>query len=331
MRSSNALKRSAVSAGTAAGALLITALLAGCGGNLSNADLEFYYAFPDKEQLKAQLPQSGTSQAALLEDGQGLRIRDNALDVLGGTSEFYVTTRTHSDDFNNGIENVLGWVDLVRALPPTTRPDADTRVWGPYPVKDHPLFMFRFVMQRTGTHFTYALQGSRKSPVEWVDLLDGEFSTSGGARHGIGDFAFTPAGAKVAGFPLDAVGSAIDSLAVQYDTRGFPYAIAAQLVSNDTTVVPNAVYQYVKQQDGSGELIFGASQDTPTGTNALLVHSVWRADGSGQGQAVVQAGPNVNGTEKDCWGPAPAFALSYQARSWEGAEGDFSTCVDGAP
>ncbi len=94
-------------------------LLAGCGGNWSNADLAFADALPRREDLRARLPNAATSSEPL----EGVATRRDGL-MVGDPSNAWALTKKAGNDFNTLLDLVLGVVDQVRAAPPTTRTSA---------------------------------------------------------------------------------------------------------------------------------------------------------------------------------------------------------------
>src|SRR4051794_1016053 len=105
-------------------------LLAACGGNFSNEDLEYLNALPTREALASKLPGTGTSS------GSGLAQRRDRLSV-GDPSQLYLDTQKASTDFNNGLDGLLSLLENIRTVPPTTR-ELDRRIWGPFPDNNNP-------------------------------------------------------------------------------------------------------------------------------------------------------------------------------------------------
>src|SRR3954467_4963489 len=107
--------------------LLCAALLAGCGGNYSNEDIEFQLALPEREDLTAKLP------------AQAIELADAA--------EYYQHTRKVVKTFNGIGDAFLSLIDNVRLEAPSERAGA-RRVWGPFPNREHPQWLVRVVIMR---------------------------------------------------------------------------------------------------------------------------------------------------------------------------------------
>src|SRR5512141_1702456 len=94
--------------------------LSACG-NYSNEDLDFQLALPQDGELEAKLPQA-------------ISLNDSA--------EYYVTTRKVVTDFNAIARTLVGLVDKVRGISPTSRKGSQ-RTWGPWPDENHPGWQMR--------------------------------------------------------------------------------------------------------------------------------------------------------------------------------------------
>ena len=94
------------------------ALLCGCG-NLSNEDVAFFLAIPQKQQLHVSVPQGSTSQ--------------NLCAI--GTADIYANAKSTGESLNAGVDAILALVDAIRRVTPTTRDD-DSRTWGCEPRGD---------------------------------------------------------------------------------------------------------------------------------------------------------------------------------------------------
>ena len=147
------------------------ALLCACG-NYSNDDLAFLSAIPSAAQLRVVLPK-----------GQG-----QPLCALGAATTA-ANAQTQGQGINQGIDGLLSFIDLVRAVAPTTR-DGERRSWGPWQDQQHPDVQYLISMVRTrgqtpaSDSFSYALAGTRSGGAQLI-VLSGEFLGSQ-AKHGTG-------------------------------------------------------------------------------------------------------------------------------------------------
>ena len=152
----------------AAGLLLLCAC-----GNYSNDDLAFLSAIPSREQLRVLVPKADSAQP---------------LCALGEATAAS-NAQAQGRGINQGVDGLLGLVDLVRAVPPTSR-DGERRSWGPWKDEHHPDVQYLISMVRSrgktpaGDSFSYALAGARSGGAQ-VIVLSGEFRGSQ-AKHGTG-------------------------------------------------------------------------------------------------------------------------------------------------
>ena len=106
--------------------MLAGLLLGGCG-NYSNDDLDFQLALPESSDMEAQMQLSV---------------------VRLNSAEYYKATRSAITTFNGMVESLVGLIDLVRGITPTSR-NGDERIWGPWPADKVPGWEMRVVMQRS--------------------------------------------------------------------------------------------------------------------------------------------------------------------------------------
>lgn len=148
-------------------------LMATACGTLSNEDIAFLVAIPQKEQLHVQVPQGNTAQPA----------------CLIGPADIWTNAKTTGDSINKGVDGILSLVDAIRAAPPTTR-GTDSRTWGPFPDHSHAgvdiqVTMFR-ELDASGVpwRFIYTI-AARRLPGDFLPILEGEFFGAQ-AKNGIG-------------------------------------------------------------------------------------------------------------------------------------------------
>src|SRR5262245_47870532 len=147
--------------------LLITLMitcLTGCFGNWSNADLAFADALPRSEDLRAKLPSSSASQPLT-----GVATQRDGL-MVGDPSNAWAVTLKAGRDFNAFLDLVLGVVDQVRAVPPTTR-TSNTRTWGPFSDSNNAGREVQVVIEQVDdTNFTWKIE-SRATGKEFIRIL----------------------------------------------------------------------------------------------------------------------------------------------------------------
>ena len=106
-------------------------LLACACGNLSNEDVAFLEAIPQKQLLHVEVPQGSAAQTL----------------CAIGSADVYASAKTIGQGLNGGVDAILSLVDAIRAVTPTSRDD-DSRTWGPFDDKDHPGVKIQVVMVR---------------------------------------------------------------------------------------------------------------------------------------------------------------------------------------
>ncbi len=296
--------------------LLSCCLLCACG-NWSNKDLEFLNAMPTAEQLRAKVP---TGTAAGL-SGEGTR-RD-ALDV-GTPSKFYADTRAASASFNGILYFLIGALDYVRGLPPTTRSE-DARVWGPYDDKDNPGFQFQVIIIRVDeTTFSYAFQHRPKGG-EFFNTVTGGFKASAQLRRGSGTLVIHAA--EAAAKLTSAKGfEAYEKVEMAYVTDKAPVTVVMKFTGKAGQPIATLDYGYQENDDKSGGIGFRA-----VGTNSnftqLDTATAWLASGAGFGVLTVIEGNYKGATHFECWDAA--FKTTYAKQTWPGGVdiGEAKSCV----
>lgn len=307
--------------------LLLGGLVAACGGNFSNDDLEFLNALPAREDLAAKLPAAEASVTA-----GSLRQRKALLSV-GDVSQLYLDTRQASDEFNGGLDGMLAMLEQVRHLTPSQRAE-DVRLWGPLKDSSHSGHEARLLMKRDAEIFAYWVQfrpegGSEES---WWNLVEGGFRADGGLRKGEGLLVLRVSEARARGLDVGDL-SSLDTLEIRYQTREVPLQVEMRFVPASTQLTPELRYAHREVPGGPGEMGFllRGTDVIPGGQKEdLLITSRWTRDRGGVGTMVVTGGDvpsSITATHVECWDAS--FRVTYIARSWEGtAVGDASSCPD---
>lgn len=305
--------------------LLLGCLVAACGGNLSNDDLEFLNALPERQDLASKLPGGERSVSA-----GSLRQRSDLL-AVGEASQLYADTRKASDEFNAGMDGLLTLLEEIRKLPPTTR-EPELRVWGPWADRDHPGHEVRFVMQRGAGRFDYLLQYRPQGSGEegWWSALEGSFQADGGLRKGEGSLRFLLKEVKAHGFNVGGL-AGLDLLELVYQTRALPISVLVRFVPASPQTASEVLYAYREIPGGLGEMGFVLRDvDVIAGGQKedLAILSRWTKDRGGVGIVAVTGGDvpfGLTATQVECWDAS--FRVSYMKRSWETTEvGNASAC-----
>ncbi len=294
-----------------------------CGtGNISNEDLEFLNALPEREDLAAALPGAARNSAAL----------DGAVSALavGELSELYADTRKASDNFNKGVDGLLSLLESIRRLPPTTRAPGE-RTWGPFPDRERPGLDVRFRMTREAARFEYTLQYRRRGEGEeaWWSLVVGHFNAAaGGIRKGEGAVSLLLREARERGFTSGDL-AVLDTLSIGYQTHTQPYRVEEVFDFAEGLGLSQVRYSYRAFPEGPGEMRFviANAQRTPgTLLETLDITSRWTADTGGVGMVRVLEGDYAGASITECWDAA--FRTTFRRASWEmfAGEGNESAC-----
>ena len=298
-------------------------LLAACGGNFSNEDLEYLNALPVREDLVSKLPDSNSRS------GSGLAQRRDRL-AVGEASALYADTQKASREFNAGLDGLLSLLESIRTVAPTTR-EPGRRTWGPFPDRNQPGNHVRFVMERSGDFFDYRLQFKPSSAGDdaWWSFLEGSFRANAGLRKGEGDLHLFIDDAVAKGLDVGRL-RGLTQLDVGYQTRELPTEVEMIFLALPTATPPEIRYNYRELPGGFGEMRF-LLKDTdvvPGGAREdVAITSRWTPDSGGDGSFTILAGDLKGASYRECWNAQGL--LVYAKRSWElFGIGKLSDCPD---
>ena len=254
-------------------------------GNLSNEDVAFLEAIPQKQQLHVAIPQGSTSQ--------------NLCAI--GAADVYANAKSTGTAINGGVDDILALVDAIRKVTPTTR-NEDSRTWGPFPDKDHPGVWIQVVMfreldaSRAPWRFIYTISAARP-PGAYLPILEGEFFGAQ-ASNGIGRITLHFENSTALGInkPTDPTFPA----RIFYDLSGDP-----RTVSLDLTAGVNAFglvsfdYSWAGYADGHGQFDY-AFTDAKNGCTDEVT-TFFNAQGAGRDVFRALCGASIYGDVKQCW------------------------------
>lgn len=258
------------------------AAISACG-TWSNDDIAFVEALPTSQALKVALPASA---------GQ-------ALCAPPGPSEVWGWAKPAGEGLNALVDLMLGFVDYVKSVAPTTR-GADTRTWGPFADAKHPGKEVRVTMSRTrdadGTPvYAYAFEASPAGGA-YQAILDGTFRGESATR-GRGAFALHFATLRSLGMDDHPDTDPTGDLAVEYDKTGDPRTVdldvqtaAASLVAFD--------YGYAGYANGSG---FFHYSFTNASQQQYVVDARFDAAGEGRADVTVVLSAALSLSYSQCW------------------------------
>ena len=295
-------------------------LLAGCGGNWSNADLAFANALPRRDDLSSKLPAASTSQPL-----EGVSTRRDGLSV-GDASGAWAATRKAATDYNNVLSLVLGVVDQVRAAPPTTRTTA-SRTWGPFADSNNPGREVQVVIEQVDeVNFAWRIE-SRAMGASFIRILTGNFVATDTARKGRGAFTVHVTDFREVVKVSDEF-KQLDEIAVGYVTDMFPKRseMLFTLRPGSTSGFSSIGYTAREQADGSGAMRFVYAQTGPE-VEELEINSAWKRSGEGKAIGAVKRGLYSGATITECWGKS--FGVVHYAEGWVGgmSSGPSSDCT----
>lgn len=300
--------------------LFCAVLMLGCGGNWSNSDLAFANALPRKEELKSRLPTGTTTQPL-----SGVATRRDGL-MVGDPSNAWALTRKAATDYNGVLEALLGLVDQVRLVAPTSR-TADSRTWGPYPDANNPGREVQLSMTRVDeVNFEWSID-SRPTNGEFVKIILGNFKATDTARRGQGTLAIPVKDFRDVVKVDDSI-KQLDRIDVGYVNDTFPNRVEMLFTfkAGATSGLSLIGYTSRLQQDGSGAMRFLYTGTDP-GVQELEINAAWLPTGEGRGFGEVRKGTYAGFNITECWGKT--FTVSYYAESWPAGvrSGVASDCV----
>lgn len=295
-------------------------LAAGCGGNWSNSDLAFSNALPRRDDLKSRFPVATTAQPL-----EGVATRRDGL-MVGDPSNAWAQTRKAAGDYNGVLDLLLGLVDQVRQIAPSSR-TADSRTWGPFADANNAGREVQVVIVRVDdTHFEWRIE-SRPTNGAFLQILTGNFKATDTARRGQGSIVV-----QVKDFrdvlKVDDNFKQLDSIDVGYVTDLFPRRVEMlfTIKAGSTLGLSALGYTSREQQDGSGAMRFLYTLPGPE-VQELEIDSVWLPTGEGKGVGIVRQGTYTGANVTECWGKS--FTVTYYAESWPAGvtSGLASDCV----
>jgi hypothetical protein len=284
--------------------VFVAVVFAACG-NYSNEDLEYMNAVPATDDMTAKMPTSSL--------------------MLGNEAELSRDTHAVIKAFNGALQ-FLDAADTIRTWPPTSR-IPNGRIWGPWPMNDHPGWQMRFTMTRDPVApemfaYRFEVEPIGAGDAGWIRFIDGSFvATGGGARKGMGHFHMQADDLRNAAFHIGADNDSniFKSLDVIYSTAAYPISVTMTLElypKGDLTNLLTINYHYEQQETGQAAMEFSGT-DAASGAS-VSVTSRWLASGRGRADATATDG-TVSGTRTECWDDS--FAETYNSTPWSTVPG----------
>jgi hypothetical protein len=294
------------------------AATAACG-TWSNEDIAFVEALPTSQTLRLSLP-SSTSQA-LTTSGSACG--------AAGASEVWARTKPVSDGINAAVDRLLGFVDVVKSAPPTSR-GADSRVWGPWADAKHSGIEVRVTMSRSRDASgvpTYAYVFEERSlGGTYLAVLDGSFRGES-ARAGSGTFALHFANLRTLGVDEHPDTDPYGDLTVQYDRTGDPTTLSLDVpTGSQGGALVDFNYGYAGYQSGSGRFDFVFVNDS---AQRYEVATRFDATGAGLATVTVVLSATSRFSFQECWDSAGCITDVKDATTLFVANGISGLCPGG--
>ncbi len=305
-----------------AAGVLLGLMLVSCGQPYSNEDLVFLAALPEREQVEARVPEEGGVTHSGL---SGSRTAQG----LGEVSKLYEDTFAAGRGFNDILGFILGLLDGVRQVPPTTR-EEERRIWGPFPWERQPTLEGRVVIERTGTGaFTWDIEfRSRDVPdAPWETFVHGTAEAPEAQfRSSKGTVRFPVEDVAAAGMALGGLAS-FKQMDIRYDATVDPVVVHLEAVR---LTGEGVLFTSRRFADGRGVLVFDLRQEWVGGTSGqdhARIITRWQADHRGRADVEILEGDGAGARAAECWGTD--FRVTYQVQYWPlGLEdGDAASCI----
>jgi hypothetical protein len=273
--------------------LATSALLLLCAcGNLSNQDVAFLEAIPQKGALKVAVPRGDASQPAC------------AL----GAADVWNFARTTGDGINAGVDGILVMVDAVRAISPTTR-TTDCRTWGPWNDDKHAGVQYQVVICReldakgVPWRWIYSFL-ARKSGAAFLPVLEGEFFGAE-ARNGVGRLVIHFENSRKLG--IAAPDDPTYPARLYYDLSGDPRTVSFDMTDNPYGFgLVGFDYFWAGYLDGHGRFDYALPPDK-NGCRGEV--TTWfTAAGAGKLKLHVRCGSFDAGDVIQCWDQSACLA-----------------------
>jgi len=289
-------------------------LLALCAcGTLSNEDVAFLEAIPQRGTLHVAVPAGSTGQAL----------------CSIGSADVWTSAKSTGDSINAGVDGILALVDTIRAIPPTTR-DTDQRTWGPFPDQSHAGVQLEVTMSReldaTGVpwRWIYAIS-ARRPPADFLPILEGEFFGAQ-AKNGIGRITlhFENSWALSINQPGDPQAPA----SVFYDLSGDPRTVSLDLTAGQGLALLRFDYSYAGYADGHGRFDYALPAQNGC---TLEIATFFTAAGAGRDLFRARCGLSVYGDIQQCWDVSACLTYVNDPFAWTSQCNGVAPCLLGNP
>ena len=301
---------------------LALALLSACGGNWSNSDLVFVNALPRATDLKSEIPVSTASPLS------GVGTREDGLDV-GAPSSAYAQSKKAAADYNTNLVALLGLVDQIRMVAPTTR-SLHSRTWGPFDDPNNVGRQIQVTISNTAdapNQFTWSIDSRAANELEFLHVIFGTFVANETAVRGHGEI-HVPVKSFRDVVKVDDGFKQVDQLDITYATDQDPRDVRMhlELVPGNSSGFDRLDVASQQYANGAGAIRFLISTPGPAITKARI-DSGWLPSGAGKSVSTVLEGTVAGSTITECW--SDTFTVRAYVESWPGGEmnGSLGDCA----
>ena len=249
-----------------------------------------------------------------------------AMNAVGDTAQWYVTTRDLTRTLNGGTAFVLVLVHTIVQFPPTSVA-GNTAVWGPHHDALDPAEWRLTVTELADGTYDWQLDGRNRADAanQFETLIEGNASGEGTGAF-IMDF---DAAERVNPRENDGAGQ----LGVSYDlaARHLDMDVDQIETRNGTPTPVHYDYTYGEGADGSGDMLFAIYGDTDDAGDLpeqIGLHSRWLATGAGRADVRMSSGDlTAEVTASECWDTSFGRVYYGDSASWQPTEGAVTACA----
>jgi hypothetical protein len=320
---------------TVLGGAALAALAQGCALKADDAE-RFREPIPQASDAALAVPGSQASGGATGQSASAVTLRVQGAGAGGAAAAgtyatFYDFTRGVADGVDFATLAILGAVEIVVSLPPTTI-DATHAVWGPGGSALDPIAWKLTVTEASAGGYDYEVDGRphlSTSDADWKAVLTGFGYDKASANHRSGHFHVDRDALHTLDPQDHPETGAVD---VTYDARTYPVNVEAKATTDDGT---GAWFDATVTHDagGAGQVALTALADISTpadGTNESVVEeSQWNATGAGRADVKMSGGDFGSTTvlASQCWSDAFTQTYSTDNVDYQPTAGVASACV----
>ncbi|MFT5684871.1 MAG: hypothetical protein ACI8RZ_005816 [Myxococcota bacterium] len=269
------------------------------------------------------------TNAPILEDQEyvdALPRREQHQLLAGGQADSTSEMEALAVSFNTTFEELLTWVEGVRALPPTERGE-DYRIWGPHIADEDANLYWRVTIERVEPgRFEWAFGLRDGTDGDWAVFFSGDYLAGFDPSESQGGFFYDLDTLSASGLSDEA-----GTIAVEYDYIG-EHELYADILQDGV----EGDYWY-REEDGLSSAWFAlplevyAPDPKVDRPEDYAVAAQWTEDGAGRLESLTTGGDfeTMEVFYTECWDDSGAIVYAYYdcPICVEPAEGDIADCV----